>query len=146
MNCRKIVFVFVLVALAFAVVGQVLAQAETPPEVSSDLVQIVWSAAQQATPIALVIAFATVIVGYLSKTPPEDFKLSYFIFTILISFAVAMLTTFFHWTYADIQTWLANGFLTWYIWKGATILAKIITKTPAATQASSVPSGPGPPA
>jgi glycopeptide antibiotics resistance protein len=84
------------------------------------------------------------MVGYLSKTPPEDFKLEYFLFTILISFIVAMGTTFLHWTYTDIQTWLANGFVTWYIWKGATIIAKILRKQ-TAIATNSAATGPGPP-
>jgi len=83
------------------------------------------------------MAFATVAAGYLSKTKPEEFKLANFIFTLVISVTIGTLTIYTGWTYAQIELWLANGFLTWYIWKLSTILARIIAKkgifTPPAT-------------
>jgi hypothetical protein len=46
----------------------------------------------------------------------------------LISFAIGFLSIYAGWSYSNIELWLANGFLTWYIWKIARILARIITK------------------
>ncbi len=71
--------------------------------------------------------FATVAAGYLSKTKPKNL-LENFIFTLLISLTIETLTVYAGWTYAQIELWLANGFLTWYIWKLSTILVKIIAK------------------
>jgi hypothetical protein len=46
-------------------------------------------------PIALLIAFLTCLAGYLSKTPPEQFKLANFLFTLLISVTIGTLTLMF---------------------------------------------------
>jgi len=74
------------------------------------------------------MAFTTVLVGYLSKISPEKFKLVNFIFTMLISLAIGTLIVYAGWTYVQIETWLANGFLTWYIWKLSTIVARTLAK------------------
>ena len=74
------------------------------------------------------MAFATVAASYLSKTKPTEFKLENFVLTLLISLTIGTLTIYAGWTYAQIELWLANGFLTWYIWKLATILARTIAK------------------
>ena len=135
---RKIIFMILLATLALSLAAPVLAQEETPPEVSTEWIYAVWAIAK-ATPIALLIAFATVLVGYLSKTPPEKFKLDHFIFTLLISLTIGILTIWAGWSYTLIQQWLANGFLTWYIWKVAKILAGIITKKGIFTTATGPP-------
>ena len=88
----------------------------------------IWAAAK-AAPVAIVMALITSLAGYFSKTAPENFKLENFLFTILISFLVGVLSIYAGWSYASIGLWLANGFLTWYIWKLARILTGIITKT-----------------
>jgi hypothetical protein len=85
------------------------------------------------------MALITSLAGYFSKTAPEDFKLENFLFTTLISFLVGFLSIYAGWSYSQVELWLANGFLTWYIWKLAKILARTITK-------KFVPAtGPGPP-
>jgi len=48
----------------------------------------------------------------------EAFKLENF-FTILISFIIGVSTVYGGWFYVMIEQWLANGFLTWYLWKVA---------------------------
>jgi hypothetical protein len=75
-------------------------------------------------PTSLLIAFATCLVGYLSKTDPEKFRLDYFAYTMLISFVVGMATIAIKWDYGAIEQLLANGFATWWIWKAARIIAK----------------------
>jgi len=128
---RKMAFVFVLAVLALLAVSSaitvVTAQDETPPEVPIEWIHGLWAVAK-AVPIAFVTTFAVVIAGYLSKTAPRDFKLENFIYTLLISLTIGILTLFAGWTYADVQQWLATGFITWYIWKVAKILAGIIAK------------------
>ena len=129
--------ILVLTALS-ATAPLAFAQEPGPPELPIEAIHAIWAAAV-AIPTALVIAFANCLVGYLSKTPPEQFKLADFLYTILISLTIGVLTMYFGWNYATIQTWFANGFLTWYVWKLATILAKIITKKPLFTLATGPP-------
>jgi type IV secretory pathway VirB2 component (pilin) len=136
---RKAFFAVILALLTLALVAPTVMAQETPPEMPLQWIQGVWTAAK-ATPIALVIALITCLAGYFSKTGPEDFKLENFLFTVLISFTVGFLSIYAGWSYANIQLWLANGFLTWYLWKIAKILARIITKKFVLT------AGPGPPA
>jgi hypothetical protein len=115
-----------------------LAQEETPPEVPYQAIHAIW-AATVAAPIALAVGFATCIVGYLSKTSPEQFKVTNFVYTALISLTIGFLTIYAGWSYTQIELWLANGFLTWYIWKLATIAARIIAKKQIATTAAGPP-------
>jgi hypothetical protein len=133
---RKANFVFAVVpallVLAFAV--PVMAQ-EAPPEVPLEWAHGIWAAAK-AAPVAIVIALITSLAGYFSKTAPETFKLENFLFTTLISFLVGFLSIYAGWSYSQIELWLANGFLTWYIWKLAKILAKTITKKLSPTPAT----------
>ena len=42
----------------------------------------------------------------------------------MISFVIGFLTVCAGWIYGQIELWLANGFLKWYIWKVARIIAK----------------------
>jgi len=136
---RRIILVIALASLVLSVAAPVsFAQEETPPEVPYQLIHGMWTAVQ-TMPIALGIAFATCLVGYLSKTPPEQFKLSHFLYTAIISFTIGFLTIYAGWTYSQIELWLANGFLTWYIWKLANIIANAITKKQIATPATSPP-------
>jgi hypothetical protein len=135
-----LVAVFIVAAL-FVAAPVVFAQgpSEAPPAVAID-----WQTLGQigeATPIALVVALFSSLAGYLSSTPPESFSLAKFLYTALISGAIGFLTLYAGWNYAMIQTWLANGFITWYLWKASNIIAKFIvsrfgkpaTTTPAAT-------------
>ena len=125
---KKIVLAITLALMILSAVAPVVfAQEETPPEVPYQAVQAIWALAK-ATPIALVMAFATVAAGYLSKTKPTEFKLENFVFTLLISLTIGTLTIYAGWTYTQVELWLANGFLTWYIWKLSTILVRIIAK------------------
>jgi type IV secretory pathway VirB2 component (pilin) len=137
---RKAFFAVTLVLLMLALAAPVMAAEGAPPEVPLQWVHSIWSAAK-ATPIAIVMALITSLAGYFSKTAPENFKLENFLFTVLISFLVGFLSIYAGWSYANIELWLANGFLTWYIWKVAKIIARKsgLQKQPTAT------TGPGPP-
>jgi hypothetical protein len=42
-----------------------------------------------------------------------------FAFPAIISFIMGFLTVYGGWSYTQIELWLANGFLKWYIWKVA---------------------------
>jgi hypothetical protein len=90
-----------------------------------------------AAPIAVLVGLVTCIFGYLKSTPPEEFKLVEFIYTVLISLIIGIATIFGGWTYAEISQWLANGCLSiWLYW-----IAKIIAK-----KLSWIPQATGPPA
>jgi hypothetical protein len=139
---KKIFFVVVLALLAVCIAAPVVfAQggSEAPPGVAIDW-QIL-SQIGEAMPIAIVVALASSLAGYLSSTPPESFSLAKFLYTALISAIIAFLTLYARWDYATVQTWLANGFITWYLWKASNIIAKFIvsrfgkpaTTTPTAT-------------
>ena len=135
---RKLFFASTLALLVFTMAAPVMATEDAPPEAPLEWVHGKWSAAK-AAPIAIVMALSTSLAGYFSKTAPENSKLENFLFTVLISFLVGFLSIYAGWSYANVELWLANGFLTWYLWKIAKILAKVITKKFALTP------GPGPP-
>jgi hypothetical protein len=95
-----------------------------------------------AAPVALLMGLVTCFLGYLKATPPEDFSLTAFIYTALISLIIGIATIYGGWTYAEIEQWLGNGALTLYLYWIAKIIAK---KLGWATQISSA-TGAGPPA
>jgi len=115
---RVIVGVFLAIVVSLFVCP-VFAQ-ETLPAVPIEWTHSIWVAAK-ATPIAILTALATCLVGYLSKTSPDKFRLENFLFTALISLVVGFVTVYAGWSYASVELWFANGFLTWYIWKIAKI-------------------------
>jgi hypothetical protein len=141
---KKIILALILILASllmfFPVLGQDNATETSPPEVPPQVIHGIWALAQ-ATPIALFLAFVNCLAGYLSKTQPENFKLDNFIYTALISLVIGFLTIYAGWTYSMIQTWFANGFLTWYLWKVAKIMAKKFSlQKQAATTTRSGPS------
>ncbi len=140
---RKSFFAVILavaILLPVALVAAQEAPLESPPEVPLEWIHTIWAAAK-ATPIAILTALVTCLAGCLSKTPQEKFDLKSFVYTVLISLAIGYLTVIGGWTYAEVQQWFANGFLTWYIWK----VAKIIAKKFSWTTQTLPTTGPGPP-
>jgi hypothetical protein len=124
------VLALLAVAMALALAAPaVFAQATNSTSQAPPAVNINWSTLQdigEAAPIAIVIALLSSLAGYLSATPPESFSLAKFLYTALISAIVSFLTLYAGWNYATVQIWLANGFITWYIWKGSNIIAQFI--------------------
>lgn len=104
---------------------------EVPPEIPYEVIKGIWSVAI-ATPMGFIIAFFTCLAGYLSKTPPENFKLDHFLYTALISVIIGSIFMFSGLPQQSaaifVVTWLADGFISWYVWKGTKIFAAIITK------------------
>jgi hypothetical protein len=137
---RIMFFVVVLALVVFAVAFPVVFAQDQPPELPNDWIHGIWVAAQ-ATPIAVILSLLNCMAGYLSKTPAENFKFENFVYTALISFTVGVGTLYAGWSYATVQLWFANGFLTWYLWKVAEIIAKKLHFT---RQVTSAP-GLGPP-
>jgi hypothetical protein len=146
---KKIVLaVFLALTVIFMATGTVTSIAyaqEAPPEVPLDWIHRVWSTVQVVTPVAIIVALANIFVGYLTKTKPEDFRLDYCVYTAMISFIVGVATIAFGWTYTQLQEWLGSGVLTWWIWRGAKVLAAKITAKKLATLISQPATGPGPP-
>jgi hypothetical protein len=136
----KKLFLAVLALLAFAVAIPAVFAQDQPPDLPSDWIHGI-SVAAKATPIAVILALLNCIVGYLSKTPAENFKLENFVYTALISFTIGVGTLYAGWSYSTIQLWFANGFLTWYLWKVSEIIARKLHFTRQVTLAS----GPSPP-
>ena len=126
---KRIFFACILascLATVLSLMAVAFAQEPSPepvPPVPYEWIHAVW-AAVKTTPIGVLMALATSLAGYLSKTPGENFKLENFAFTAIISFLIGFLTVYGGWSYAQIELWLANGFLTWYVWKVAKIIAK----------------------
>jgi len=139
---RKMAFAvifFVVVSLVMASAPLAFAQGEPEPVPAPELQPIyeVFKTLGYAAPIAVLVGLVTCILGYLKSTPPEEFKLVEFIYTVLISLIIGIATIFNGWTYAQFSEWAANGCLTvWLYW-----IAKIIAK-----KLSWIPQATGPPA
>jgi hypothetical protein len=120
------------------------AQEETPPELPIEAIHALYAVAV-ATPTGFIIAFLTSMAGYFSKTQPEKFKLENFLYTAAISVAIGTVTVYSGLPQQSalimVTTWLANGYLTWYIWKLSTIVARALAK-----KGMWIPQPTGPPA
>jgi len=146
---KAILVVLLALATIFMATGTVVSIAyaqDAPPEVPLDWIYRIWSTVQVATPVAIAVASANIFIGYLTKTKPEDFRLDYCIYTAMISFIVGLATIALGWSYTQIQEWLGSGLLTWWLWRGAKVLATKITAKKLATQTSQSIASPGPPA
>jgi hypothetical protein len=117
------------------------ADAEAPPALPIEVINGIWALAV-ATPLGFLVAFFTCLAGYASKTPPEQFKLDHFLYTAIISVSIGAIFMFSGLPQTSIAvfvvTWIADGYVTWYIWKATKIAAGIITK-------HFLPAAPGPP-
>jgi uncharacterized membrane protein len=103
---------------------------ETPPEIGFESMRLIY-AVGIATPMGFFIAFITCMAGYASKTKPEEFKVENLIYNAFISIVIGFITTYAGLTGLNAVTtisWLANGYITWYIWKISRIAARTLTK------------------
>jgi hypothetical protein len=131
---KKILFVFVLALLSLAVAMPVaFAQTATnstssggPPPFDFASMQTIQTLGL-SVPVALVVAIVSCLAGYLAQTPPESFSLAKFLYTFMVSVIVGFFTIVLGWNYSTLLPWLANGFITWYLWKASNILASYIT-------------------
>ena len=150
---KRIVLVFVLALLALAVAMPVaFAQTATnststgaPPPFNFASMQTI-STLGLSVPVALVVAIVSCLAGYLAQNPPEQFSLAKFLYTFLVSTIVGFFTIVMGWSYSTVLPWLANGFITWYLWKASNILASYITShfspaTSASTSSTSTSAG-----
>jgi hypothetical protein len=108
-----------------------IATDEAPPEVSFESMRLVY-AVGIATPMGFFIAFLTCMAGYASKTSPEQFKVENVIYTALISITIGFLMVYSGLAQTNAATmaitWLANGYITWYIWKFSLMAAKTLAR------------------
>jgi hypothetical protein len=149
---KRIVLVFVLALLALAVAMPVVfAQASNstatsgPPPFNFASMQTIQTLGL-SVPVALVVAILSCLAGYLAQTPPESFSLAKFLYTFMVSVIVGFFTIVLGWDYSTLLPWLANGFITWYLWKASNILAGYITShfspaTSASTSGTSTSAG-----
>ena len=148
---KRIVLVFVLALLALAVAMPVaFAQTVTnstssggPPPFDFASMQTIQTLGL-SVPVALVVAIISCLAGYLAQTPPESFNLAKFLYTFMVSVIVGFFTIVMGWNYSTLLPWLANGFITWYLWKASNILASYITSH-FNTSASTTITSSGPP-
>lgn len=123
--------VMALLAASTAITVVTAQEQETPPEMPYEAVHALYAVAV-ATPTGFIIAFFTSVAGYFSKTKPEKFKLENFLYTALISIAIGTITVYSGLPQQNamilITTWLANGYVTWYIWKLSRIVVRTLAK------------------
>lgn len=125
-----LVLAFTLIMFAASAFAQTENATEVPPPMEYGAIQAVY-ALGIATPMGFLIAFITCLAGYASKTSPEQFKVENLIYTALISILIGFITTYTGLTGLNGVTaiaWLANGYITWYIWKLSRITAKTLAK------------------
>ena len=119
---RALLSVLALVAMLTSTIAMVFAQ---DPEPSAPLVAFFTSAAK-IVPVAVLMAVATSMLGYLRSTPPEKFELDKFLVTIIISLIMGVLTIGFGWDYTIAEQWLANGCVTvWIYWTAKIVAIKV---------------------
>ena len=112
----------------------VFAEGGPTPTPGFEPIYEVFKALGYAAPIALIMGLVTSLLGYLRKTPPENFELAKFLYTALVSLIIGIAKIYGGWTYVQVQEWLANGALTLYIyWIAKVIAKKLGWFTPAAT-------------
>ena len=116
---KALLFFLALIATFISAITMVFAQ---DPEPQAPLVAFFTNTAK-IVPVAVLMAVATSILGYLRSTPPEKFELDKFLATIIISLIMGILTIGFGWDYTVAEQWLANGCITLWIYWAAKIIA-----------------------
>ena len=119
---NALLFVLTLIAMLSPSISLVFAQDSAP---DAPLAAFFTNAAK-IVPVAVLMAVATSILGYLRSTPPEKFELDKFLATIIISLIMGILTIGFGWDYTLAEQWLANGCITlWIYWTAKIIAIKV---------------------
>ena len=140
MRVRKSVFAIFFFATLICLATPVLAEGETAPAVPFQAIYEAFAKVGYAAPVAVLVGLVTSLLGFLSKTSPEAFKLDHFIYTALISLVIGVATVAGGWNYVIFEQWLANGSLTiWLYW-----IAKIVAKRLGWAQVA-LAAGAGPP-
>jgi len=123
-----LIFLTVLTATATCFVCAAAAQGnetETPTQTTSfEPIYNIFKSVGYAAPVAVLVGLATCLLGYAKQTPPQNFSLTEFIYTALISLFIGIATIYGGWSYMIIDQWLGNGCLTIWIYWIAKITAK----------------------
>ena len=85
-----------------------------------------------AIPTGFVVGFVTSMLGYLRTTPPENFSLSKFLATLILSVLIGTLTGYLGWDYTTAVEWLANAGITVWIYWFANIVVQMVSSGKAA--------------
>jgi len=75
-------------------------------------------------PVTVMVGLTTSMLGYMRKTPPEEFELYKFLATCVIGLMIGVITLEVGWDYTTAQEYLANSGLTIYIYWLCKIIAK----------------------
>lgn len=77
-------------------------------------------------PASFVVAFVTVMLGYLRNTPPEDFDITKFLGTLIFAILLGVVTTVAGWDYTTAEAWLGQAGITiWVYWAAKVIAVKL---------------------
>jgi len=83
-------------------------------------------------PASFVVAFITVMLGYLRNTPPEEFDITKFLGTLIFAIILGVVTSIAGWDYTTAEAWLGQAGITiWVYWAAKVIAVKLgwATKT-----------------
>ena len=95
-------------------------------EPESTVIESILGKIGSVIPVAFVIAFITVMLGYLRNTPPEEFEVVKFLGTLIFAILVGLITTLAGWNYATAEAWLGQAGLTiWAYWLAKVIAVKL---------------------
>jgi len=87
-----------------------------------------------AVPTGFVVGFVTSMLGYLRTTPPENFNLSKFLATLILSVFIGTLTGYLGWDYTTAVEWLANaGVTVWIYWFVSIVVQRVSSRKVAAS-------------
>lgn len=77
-------------------------------------------------PASFVVAFITVMLGYLRNTPPEEFNITKFLGTLIFAILLGVVTSIAGWDYTTAEAWLGQAGITiWVYWTAKVIAVKL---------------------
>lgn len=106
------------IAIPFA-----MAQNATVTENGGSVIEGFLANVGAVVPASFVIAFVTVMLGYLRKTPPEDFEVVKFLGTLMFAIVLGIVTSLAGWNYTTAEAWLGQAGITIWVYWSAKVLA-----------------------
>lgn len=110
-------------AVAMSTCAVVIAQEE---ETETTVLEEVLGKLGAVIPVSFVVAFVTVMLGYLRNTPPEAFEVEKFFGTLILAIVMGVVTTAMGWDYTTVEAWLGQAGITiWVYWFAKVIAVKL---------------------